>query len=82
MGTERKGGEPVKTILLVGATGNLGGQIARALLSKGVALNASSPSGTRAWIAHSRCDRVVVLFVNDSISPIDRPPSGRSGRRE
>lgn len=38
MSTERGYAEPVKTILLVGATGHLGSQIARALLAKGAQL--------------------------------------------
>lgn len=51
MGTERKDGETVKTILLVGATGNLGGQIARALLTKGVKLRLLLRPGSRAKLA-------------------------------
>lgn len=51
MGTERKGGEPVKTILLVGATGSLGSQIALALLTKGAKLRLLVRPGSRAKLA-------------------------------
>jgi len=51
MSTEREDGEPVKTILLAGATGNLGGQIARALLSKGAKLRLLVRPGSRAKLA-------------------------------
>jgi len=51
MGTERKNGEPFKTILLVGATGKLGGFIARALLTKGVRLRLLVRPGSRAKLA-------------------------------
>jgi len=48
MSTETEYGKPVKTILLVGATGNLGGLIARALLTKGVRLRLLVRPGSRA----------------------------------
>ncbi|HEX4991567.1 MAG TPA: NmrA family NAD(P)-binding protein [Candidatus Binatia bacterium] len=51
MGTERKDRKPVKTILLVGATGNLGGLIARALLAKGAKLRLLVRPGSQAKLA-------------------------------
>ncbi len=47
MTTESGYEEPVKTILLVGATGNLGGLIARALLAKGAKLRLLVRPGSR-----------------------------------
>ncbi|MGH8522382.1 MAG: NmrA family NAD(P)-binding protein [Gammaproteobacteria bacterium] len=51
MSTAREDGEAVKTILLVGATGNLGGFIARALLTKGARLRLLVRPGSRAKLA-------------------------------
>lgn len=51
MGKEQGNGEPVKTILLVGATGNLGGLIARALLAKGAKLRLLVRPGSRAKLS-------------------------------
>lgn len=51
MDTEIKHGESVKTILLVGATGDLGGLIARALLAKGLKLRLLVRPGSRAKLA-------------------------------
>ena len=48
MGAERDKGQSAKTVLLVGATGNLGGLIARALLAKGAALRLLVRPGSRA----------------------------------
>jgi nucleoside-diphosphate-sugar epimerase len=47
MSTESEFGTPAKTILLVGATGNLGGLIARALLDKGARLRLLVRPGSR-----------------------------------
>lgn len=47
MSTEKGNREPAKTILLVGATGNLGGLIARALLAKGAKLRLLVRPGSR-----------------------------------
>lgn len=51
MSTEKAFGAPAKTILLVGATGNLGGLIARALLDKGAKLRLLVRPGSRAKLA-------------------------------
>ena len=47
MNTETGYEEPAKTILLVGATGHLGGLIARALLAKGAKLRLLVRPGSR-----------------------------------
>ncbi|MCI0533924.1 MAG: NmrA family NAD(P)-binding protein [Verrucomicrobiales bacterium] len=51
MSTKRENGEPTKTTLLVGATGNLGGLIARALLAKDAKLRLLVRPGSRAKLA-------------------------------
>lgn len=51
MSTASGYGEPVKTILLVGATGNLGSLIARALLAKGAKLRLLVRPGSRVKVA-------------------------------
>ena len=51
MNTQSKLGESEKTILLVGATGNLGGLIARSLLAKGAKLRLLFRPGSRAKLA-------------------------------
>lgn len=61
MSTERGFGEPAKTILLVGATGNLGGFIARALLDKGAKLRLLVRPGSRVKLSPDVATAVEIL---------------------
>ncbi|MBK1693369.1 hypothetical protein CKO09_01255 [Chromatium weissei] len=69
MNTKIELGASMKTILLVGATGNLGELIARALLDKGVKLRLLVRSGSRAKLALDVA--AVAEIVEDEVGACD-----------